>query len=91
MLERICIDNYKRLVNFELPLQALSLLLGRNGMGKTAVLDVAFGVRRLLSGAARGNGCGCVSDADAHAVAGSEPAIVRDGRGAGCGVVSLPA
>ena len=59
MLQRIYVDNYKRLVNFELPLQALSLLLGRNGMGKTAVLDVAFGVRRLLSGAAR------VTDADA--------------------------
>ena len=59
MLERIYIDNYKRLVNFELPLQELSLLLGRNGIGKTAVLDVAFGMRRLLSGAAR------VTDVDA--------------------------
>lgn len=59
MLQRIYVDNYKRLVNFELRLQELSLLLGRNGVGKTAVLDVVFGVRRLLSGAAR------ISDADA--------------------------
>ena len=59
MLQRIYVDNYKRLVNFELPLQELSLLLGRNGVGKTAVLDVLFGVRRLLSGTAR------ITDADA--------------------------
>ncbi len=58
MLQRIYVDNYKRLVNFDLPLRELSLLLGRNGVGKTAVLDVVFGVRRLLSGAAR------VADAD---------------------------
>ena len=43
MLQRIYIDNYKRLVNFDLPLRELSLLLGRNGVGKTAVLDVVLG------------------------------------------------
>ena len=53
MLQRLYIDNYKCLVNFELPLQELSLLLGVNGVGKTAVLDVMFAVRRLLSGAGR--------------------------------------
>lgn len=51
MLQRLYIDNYKCLVNFELPLQELSLLLGRNGVGKTSVLDVVFALRRLLSGA----------------------------------------
>lgn len=53
MLQRLYIDNYKCLVNFELPLQELSLLLGRNGVGKTSVLDVVFALRRLLSGAVR--------------------------------------
>ena len=53
MLQRLYIDNYKCLVNFELPLQELSLLLGRNGVGKTSVLDVVYGLRRLLSGAVR--------------------------------------
>lgn len=53
MLQRLYIDNYKCLVNFELPLQELSLLLGMNGVGKTAVLDVMFGIRHLLGGAGR--------------------------------------
>ena len=59
MLQRLYIDNYKCLVNFELPLKELSLLLGRNGVGKTSVLDVMFALRRLLSGAVR------VTDPDA--------------------------
>ena len=50
MIKRIFIDNYKSLVNFELPLQELTLLLGPNGAGKTSVLDVIFALRRLLSG-----------------------------------------
>ena len=53
MLQRLYIDNYKCLVNFELPLKELTLLLGRNGVGKTSVLDVMFALRRLLSGAVR--------------------------------------
>ena len=58
MIKRLYIDNYKSLVNFELPLQELTLLLGPNGVGKTAVLDVVFALRRLLSGEAK------VTDAD---------------------------
>ena len=58
MLQRLYIDNYKCLVNFEVRLRELSLLLGRNGTGKTSVLDVAFALRQLLSGEAR------VTDAD---------------------------
>lgn len=50
MLQRLYVDNYKCLVNFELPLQELTLLLGPNGVGKTALLDMLYGLRRLLSG-----------------------------------------
>jgi ABC-type multidrug transport system ATPase subunit len=53
MIRRIYSDNYKSLVNFELQLQELTLLLGPNGVGKTAILDVVFGLRRLLSGEAK--------------------------------------
>ena len=53
MIKRIYVDNYKCLVNFELVLEELSLLLGPSGVGKTAVLDVVFALRRLLSGDAR--------------------------------------
>ena len=37
MLERLYVDNYKCLVNFELPLQELTLLLGANDAGKTSL------------------------------------------------------
>lgn len=53
MIRRLYIDNFKCLVNFELNLQDLTLLLGPNGVGKTAVLDVLFAVRQLLSGVAK--------------------------------------
>ena len=53
MFKRIYIDNYKSLVNFDLRLQDLTLLLGQNGAGKTAVLDVVYALRRLLEGTAR--------------------------------------
>ena len=53
MFRRIFIDNYKSLVNFDLRLQDLTLLLGQNGAGKTAVLDVVYALRRLLEGTAR--------------------------------------
>lgn len=53
MLQRLHVDNYRCLVDFELRLQALSLLLGPNGVGKTSVLDVVFALRQLLDGSAR--------------------------------------
>lgn len=53
MIKRVYIDNYKCLVNFELQLQELTLLVGPNGVGKTSVLDVIHGLRRLLSGTAK--------------------------------------
>ena len=53
MFKRIYIDNYKCFVNFELRLDELTLLVGRNGAGKTAVLDVVYALRQLLSGTSR--------------------------------------
>jgi len=53
MIDRIYIDNYKTLVNFEVKLQHISLLIGPNGVGKTSVLDVIFALRQLLSGVAK--------------------------------------
>lgn len=58
MIRRLYVNNYKCLVNFELQLRELSLLLGPSGVGKTAVFDIMFALRRLLSGDAR------VTDAD---------------------------
>lgn len=53
MLKRLFVDNYKCLVNFEVELRELSLLLGRNGAGKSSVLDIVFAMRSLLSGTSR--------------------------------------
>lgn len=53
MIRRIYVDNYKCLVNFELPLQEVTLLLGPNGVGKTAVLEVASALQQLLRGTAK--------------------------------------
>ncbi len=53
MFKRIYIDNYKCLVNFDLRLQHLTLLLGQNGTGKTAVFDVVHALRKLLEGTAK--------------------------------------
>ncbi len=53
MITRLYVDNYKCLVNFDLQLRDLTVLLGANGMGKTAVLDAMFALRRLLSGQAK--------------------------------------
>ena len=53
MLQRLYVDNYKCLVNFDLQLQELSLLLGPNGAGKTSVLDIVYALRRLLGEGAR--------------------------------------
>lgn len=53
MFNRLWVDNYKCLVNFELRLGETALLLGANGSGKTSVLDVVRALRQLLSGTVR--------------------------------------
>jgi predicted ATPase len=53
VIKRLYVDNYKCLVNFELPLQELTLLVGPNGAGKTSVLNVMSALRRLLAGVAK--------------------------------------
>ena len=50
VIERIYIENYKCLVDFDLRLYDTTLLVGPNGTGKTAVLDVVYGLRKLLAG-----------------------------------------
>ncbi len=53
MFKRLYVNNYKSLVNFDLPLQGLTLLLGPNGVGKTSVLDIVFALQQLLGGVAK--------------------------------------
>ena len=53
VLEFVYVENYKCLVDFRLNLQGTTLLLGANGTGKTAVLDVVYGLRKLLAGEAK--------------------------------------
>lgn len=53
MLTRLYADNYKCLVNFELPLDDITLLLGANGAGKSSVLDAVHRLREVLVGGRR--------------------------------------
>ena len=50
MLKRVYIDNYKCLVNFELLPQRTQLILGANGSGKSAVFDVLWRLRQVITG-----------------------------------------
>lgn len=50
MLTRLHIDNYKTLVNFDLDLRKLNLWVGKNGTGKTSVVEVLRGIRDLFAG-----------------------------------------
>lgn len=56
MITRLYADNYRCFVKFELHLDALSLLLGVNGVGKSSVLDIVFALRELLAGRTAVNG-----------------------------------
>lgn len=49
MITRLYVDNFGTLANFELKLQRMSLLMGRNGSGKSSVLDV-LSVLRAFAG-----------------------------------------
>ena len=53
MLKRLHIDNYKCLTNFDIPFGELTLLLGANGCGKSAVFEVIGKLRDFIRGDAR--------------------------------------
>jgi len=50
MITRVYADNFRCLVNFELPLERLQLLMGMNGSGKSSVFDVLAKLQALLRG-----------------------------------------
>src|SRR6266446_2124794 len=50
MFHRLFADNYRCLANFELPLEALSVLLGPNGSGKSASLLLVARLRDFILG-----------------------------------------
>lgn len=50
MLKRIYIDNFRCLVNFELSVEAINLLLGVNGSGKSAIFEVLQKIQAFVSG-----------------------------------------
>ncbi len=53
MLKRLYIDNYKCLTNFDIRFEELTLLLGPNGCGKSAIFEVAGKLRDFIRGDAR--------------------------------------
>jgi predicted ATPase len=53
MLKRLYIDNYKCLTNFDIRFEELTLLLGANGCGKSAVFEVVGKLRDFIRGDAR--------------------------------------
>lgn len=55
VLARIYVDNYRCLSNFTLPLKRLNLLLGRNGTGKSTVLQALSCLRNFVGGPVKVN------------------------------------
>lgn len=53
MLKRLYIDNYKCLTNFDIRFEELTLLLGPNGCGKSAIFEVVGKLRDFIRGDAR--------------------------------------
>ncbi|BBC26513.1 AAA family ATPase [Pseudanabaena sp. ABRG5-3] len=51
MLNRIYIDNFRSLVNFEISFDSINLFLGANGSGKSTVFDAIHKIKVLISGA----------------------------------------
>ena len=49
MIERLYIDNYKCFTNFECRLDAMQLVLGDNGSGKTFIFDVLATLRDFIT------------------------------------------
>lgn len=50
MLQRLYVDNFRCLVNFEFKPERVNLILGRNGSGKSTLLDALHSVVRLIAG-----------------------------------------
>jgi predicted ATPase len=50
MLQRIYIDNFRCLVNFELNVDAINLFLGSNGSGKSTVFEALQKIQAFVSG-----------------------------------------
>jgi hypothetical protein len=50
MIERIYIDNYRTLVNCDIPLNVISLFLGPGATGKSTVFDVVRSIKRFIGG-----------------------------------------
>jgi predicted ATPase len=50
VLKRVYIDNFKCLVNFEFAPHRTQLLLGPNGTGKSAVFDILWRLRQVITG-----------------------------------------
>ena len=48
MLSRLYVDNFRCLENFELDLDETNVFLGRNGTGKTSVLNVLRNIQNLI-------------------------------------------
>ena len=48
MIKRIYIDNFRCFVNFEFKPKEVQLYIGRNGVGKTSVIDVVEKLRDVL-------------------------------------------
>ena len=91
MLRRLYVDNYKCLVDFDLPLRELSLLLGPNGAGKTSVLDVVFALRQVLEGVAGITDDEAFPHEDLDPLAEAGCAGIRDRGPAGSRYIHLPA
>lgn len=48
MITRLYIHNFRTLLNFEVQLKDFNLLIGRNGTGKTSILEVLGRLRRFI-------------------------------------------
>ena len=53
MLNRIYVDNYKSLVNFEINLDRMTILLGENGTGKSTVFEILRKIQLFIGGIAK--------------------------------------